>query len=227
MDRRMDLNNMSTVLFDFDGVLMQSIEDHHRSWNEVFRAYDREIGWEEFSVLEGQSLFAIAEQLCRHHGIAESESEKIGRAKNEIYLQQAKFKLYDGAMPLLDFMKKKNVRQGLVTGAHRDRLEKSVDNHFLSYFNAIVTADDVAHTKPHPEPFLKAASFMSAEIDECIVVENAPLGITAAKRAGMLCIAITSTLPEQFLTEADLIINNLKELSMLFEGVSIENNSGK
>ncbi|MBL7996112.1 HAD family phosphatase [bacterium] len=223
----MDLNNISTVLFDFDGVLMQSIEDHYRSWNDVFRTYDREIGWEEFSVLEGQSLFAIAEQLCRHHGIAVSESEKIGRMKNEIYLQKAKFKLYDGAMPLLDFLKKKNVRQGLVTGAHRDRFEKSVDGHFRSYFDAIVTADDVVHTKPHPEPFLKAASFMSAEIRECMVVENAPLGITAAKRAGMLCIAIASTLPEQFLTEADLILNNLNELSKLFESVRIEGNSGK
>lgn len=216
----MDLKNISAVLFDFDGVLMQSIEDHHRSWNEAFRVYHAEIGWEEFSVLEGQSLYAIAKQLCERHGIDESESEKIGRSKNDIYLRSAKLNLYDGAFPLLHLIKEKKFRMALVTGAHRDRFEKSVDHYFLSYFDAIITADDVGHTKPHPEPFLKASARLGFQAANCLVIENAPLGIESAKRAGMLCIALTTTLSENFLTKADLIVRDLSDLKKLFEDVN-------
>jgi beta-phosphoglucomutase len=208
----MNLKNIHAILFDFDGVLMQSIEDHHRSWNEVFRSYDTEIGWEEFSVLEGQSLYTIARQLCQRHGIDESESEKIGRTKNEIYLRSAKLKLYDGVFPLLDTVKEKKLKMALVTGAHRDRFERSVNERFLSYFDAVVTADDVTHTKPDPEPFRMASSKLGMKNHECIVVENAPLGITSAKQAGMYCVALTTTLSDRWLKDADLIINNLDDL---------------
>lgn len=208
----MNLKNIHAILFDFDGVLMQSIEDHHRSWNEVFRSYNTEIGWEEFSVLEGQSLYTIARQLCQRHGIDESESEKIGRTKNEIYLRSAKLKLYDGVFPLLDAVKEKKIKMALVTGAHRDRFERSVNERFLSYFDAVVTADDVTHTKPDPEPFRMASSKLGMTSDECIVVENAPLGITSAKQAGMYCVALTTTLSDRWLKDADLIIKNLADL---------------
>ena len=219
MNPNIDLKNKLAVLFDFDGVLMQSIEDHHRSWNEVFRSYNTEIGWEEFSVLEGQSLYAIARQLCQRHGFDESESEKIGRTKNEIYLRTARLKLYDGVYPLLDVVKEKKMKLALVTGAHRDRFERSVNEAFLSYFEAVVTADDVMHTKPDPEPFIKAASKLGVENSKCIVVENAPLGIESAKKAGMFCIALTTTLTESFLKGGDLIVNNLKDLKNIFKDI--------
>lgn len=214
--------NIRTVLFDFDGVLMRSIEDHHRSWNEVFRQYDTEIGWEEFSTLEGQSLYTIAEQLCRHHGIDVSQSEKIGRAKNDLYLKTATLKLYDGAVHLLDTLKRRKLQIGLVTGAHRDRFEISVDHHFLSYFDAIITADDVTQTKPDPEPYLKAVAFIGTPANECVVVENAPLGIESAKRAGIPVIALTTTLSEKYLEDADLIVNSLSDVGDLFKEIRIE-----
>lgn len=217
----MNLQKKRAILFDFDGVLMKSIEDHHRSWNAIFRSYNTEIGWEEFSVLEGQSLYAIARQLCQIHGIDEAESEKIGRAKNDIYLRSAELKLYDGVFPLLDSVREKRIKMALVTGAHKDRFERSVNAAFLSYFDVVVTADDVAHTKPDPEPFITAARRLDVPENECIVVENAPLGITSAKRANMFCIALTTTLPERFLKEADLITGGLDELMNLFKDLSV------
>ncbi len=213
-----DLSDINAVLFDFDGVLMQSIEDHHRSWNEVFKTYGVEIGWEEFSVLEGQSLYTIAGQLCRHHGIDESEAEKIGRMKNQVYLSTAKPKFYDGVFPVLEYLHADGKCLALVTGAHRDRFDRSVDERFLSYFDAVITADEVQHTKPHPEPFLKAAAELGIENERCVVIENAPLGVTSAKRAGMRCIALTTTLGEEHLAEADLIVGSLADLKRVFTG---------
>lgn len=223
----MDLRNIRAVLFDFDGVLMQSIEDHHRSWNEVFRTYGAEIGWEEFSVLEGQSLYAIAQQLCAAHGIDASESEKIGRRKNEIYLSTAKLNFYNGTIPLLEMLKQKKMRMALVTGAHRDRFQQSVNDHFLSYFSAVVTADDVTKTKPHPEPFLTAAKKTGLTPEKCLVIENAPLGIASAKMAGMQCIALTTTLTKDYLKEADKVVGDLFELKKMLESEikPLENNN--
>jgi beta-phosphoglucomutase len=211
------LAGITTILFDFDGVLMQSIEDHHRSWNLAFHAYRVEIGWEEFSILEGQSLYTIARQLCGNHHIAETEAENIANTKNEIYLRTSKIRLYDGALPLLSFLKEKNYCLGLVTGAHRDRFDQTVEESFKSYFQIIVTADDVRKTKPDPEPFLTAAERLKKNRSECVVVENAPLGVEAAKNAGMLCAALTTTLPERFLHRADWTGNGLGDIKELFE----------
>jgi beta-phosphoglucomutase len=218
---KFDWANIEAVLLDFDGVLMQSIEDHHRSWNEVFRAYGATIGWEEFCVLEGQSLFAISRQLCRQHDIDETKAEEIGRAKNDVYLNTANPKLYDDVYPFLELLRKDSIAMALVTGAHRDRFERSVNADFLTYFDAVITADDVTYTKPEPEPFLKAAKKLGLTSDQCVVIENAPLGITSAKRAGMRCIALRTTLSESFLSEADLIFHNLGELKNIFAEESI------
>ncbi len=217
MTLRKRLASITTILFDFDGVLMQSIEDHHRSWNRAFERYDAEIGWEEFSVLEGQSLFSIAQQLCANHGVQRSEAERIAKVKNGIYLTTSKIRLYGGTIPVLNFFKRNKYSLGLVTGAHRDRFNQTVNAAFKNYFQVIITADDVRKTKPDPEPFLKAARALEKNKSECLVVENAPLGVEAAKKAGMLCAALTTTLPKRFLSRADWIGRDVREIKTLFE----------
>lgn len=205
------------VLFDFDGVLMQSIEDHHRSWNEAFTKYSVTIGWEEFCLLEGQNLYTIARQLCRQYGVAESEADAIASRKNEIYKTTAAMKLYPFTNEIITLVEKKKMRKGLVTGALRDRFEASVGPVFTGRFDTIVTADEVRHTKPHPEPYLKAASALAIAPERCLVIENAPLGIASARSAGMSCIALTTTLPEKLLKDADRVLPDLQTLYGLFD----------
>lgn len=202
------------VLFDFDGVLIQSIEDHHRSWNAVFKDFGVSISWEEFASLEGQSLFWISERLCLNHGIASEYAEAIALRKNEIYKESAEIKFYPGALDLIDELKK-DFALALVTGAHRDRFHHSVDATFTSTFQAIVTADDVHSRKPSPEPYLKASEHLKISAPECVVVENAPFGIESAKRAGMRCIALRTTLRDDFLKGADRIVDNVIQIQSI------------
>lgn len=199
------------VLFDFDGVLIQSIEDHHRSWNAVFKDHGVNISWEEFASLEGQSLFWISERLCLNHGIAPEYAEAIALRKNEIYKKSAEIKFYPGALDLLDELKK-DFALALVTGAHRDRFDHSVTATFKSTFQTIVTADDVHSRKPSPEPYMKASENLKTVAAECVVVENAPFGIESAKRAGMRCIALRTTLKDEALKGADWIVDDVTQI---------------
>jgi len=202
------------VLFDFDGVLIQSIEDHHRSWNSVFKEYGAVIGWDEFASLEGQSLYWISQRLCQNHGIDMKHAHPIASQKNEIYKKSMAVTFYDGALELLAHLQPR-VRLGLVTGAHRDRLEHTVDEGFKSLFGTIVTADDVATKKPSPEPYLRAATGLQVLPAQCVVVENAPFGIESACRAGMKCVAVRSTLGDSFLSKADWIVDDIAQTRLV------------
>jgi beta-phosphoglucomutase len=108
----------------------------------------------------------------------------------------------------------------VVTGGMRDRVNEIINNHFRDYFSATVTSDDVKDTKPFPEPYLKGASSLGLAPKDCIVVENAPMGIKAGKQAGMFVIAITTTLKKEYLEEADLIVESFDEVNNYLLGSS-------
>lgn len=104
---------------------------------------------------------------------------------------------------------------GFVSGASYVRLARSLSQEFFKNLDVIITGDKVDNCKPHPEPYLNAAKALSISPTECIVVENAPMGIESAKRAGMFCIAICSTLEKNYLQKADVVIDkfmNLEEI---------------
>lgn len=206
------LGDIDAILFDFDGVVIRSIEDHFRSWNQAFARFGVRVQWNEFAVLEGQSLYTIASQLCKLYNIPQSEHRAIASEKNALYLTTASVRFYDDIFGALEYLRTQNKAIGLVTGAHRDRFDQTVDANFKNKFDVIITADDVTHTKPDPEPFLNAARKLKKLPSRCLVIENAPLGIEAAKKAGMPCLAVTTTLPPEFLSKADWIGKNITEV---------------
>jgi beta-phosphoglucomutase len=132
--------------------------------------------------------------------------------KERHYLSHNAFRFYDGALALLGDLRRAGVALALVSGAGRVRLTKTCGADFLELFGVVITGDDVTHGKPHPEPYLRAAEALVVPADRCLVVENAPLGIRAAKAAGMDCVAIMSTLGRPFLLDADLVVSSLDEI---------------
>ena len=98
------------------------------------------------------------------------------------------------------------------SGGFRDRVSSFLENHLDGYFSALVTSDDVINTKPFPEPYIKGAELLNLKSHECIVIENAPLGVRAGKDADMKVIAIQTTLGEEYLSEADYIVSTFDEV---------------
>jgi len=72
--------------------------------------------------------------------------------------------------------------------------------------------------KPHPEPYLRCARLLRVKPSQCVVIENAPFGIISAKKAGMFCLALTTSLPAEYLKEADMVVENLSETFGIIEG---------
>jgi len=201
---------MKVVLFDFDGVLIRSMEDHYEGWRLAMEDYGIEMAPEELYVREGAAVEELANQFTRKFNLPFEEASNIVEKKRQHYDQVKNIELYPDLLDLLNWARERDLRLGVVSGARRTRVVEALENFGITeYFDAVITLDDVFFTKPAPEPYLRAAEALNAKPEECVVIENAPFGIRSAKAANMSCIAITTTLSPMFLKEADVVSDNL------------------
>ena len=207
--------DFDAILFDFDGVLGRTVEDNERAWRIAFRECGMELDRDAYFLLEGKKADEIAATLLAQVGGDSALAPRIVQRKTEYYQQNNQFALYDGAEPLIEVLRGYGVKMAVVSGGSAARLHKPPTADLLQQFPVVVTGDDVKRTKPAPDPYLVAAERLAVEPGRCLVIENAPLGIAAAKAAGMACVAITSTLAAQYLSQADQILRNLDEVREL------------
>ncbi|MBU3923688.1 MAG: HAD family phosphatase [Nanoarchaeota archaeon] len=200
------------ILFDFDGTLADTMHNHFLAWESAFREFGIKIDKNTYYPLEGKRLIEIAEILAEKYGVAKTQAERIKKLKINHAANGEKPKLYQGVEELIDKLKSRNIKIGIVTASIKSFLEQKVDKDFLDKFDVILTSDMYEKGKPAPDPYIQGRKELGIENDECIVIENAPLGIKSAKAAGMYCIAIESTLDKTHLTEADLIVEKFQDL---------------
>ncbi len=204
---------MKAILFDFDGVLVQSMEDHFQGWRKALEKFGIEMNPEELYVMEGQGVKAVAHELTRKYNLPIESTSELIKDKQDYYNKIKKIRFYPNLLEVLNWATEKNLKMGVVTGGTRDRVNETIQNFGLdSFFGAIVTSDDVSETKPSPQPYLLAASLLDTDPKECIVIENAPLGIQSGKSAGMRVIGLTTTLNSHHLKEADVVVGDFREL---------------
>jgi beta-phosphoglucomutase len=200
------------VLFDFDGVVVNSMEIHYQAWQYVLNRFRIKIDRTEFFKMEGSGIERVGKSLVDIYKIDPKLLPGLIDEKRKYYDKIDKFQIYDGLIPLLNFLKIKRIPMAVVTGGSFMRVQSLVNKHLSGYFSGIITPEAVNRTKPDPEPYLKAAEILRLSSDQCLVIENAPLGIRAAKAAKMTVIAIQTTLPENYLKEADYIVKNFSQI---------------
>lgn len=200
------------VFFDFDGVIGKTMEDNYQAWKRAFSKYHINIDKNEYFLLEGVNTKKVAEYFLEKNSNNIEMAQEIACLKDKYYIENNRFCFYDGVEYLIPKFKEKGYLLGIVSGANHIRLLKILNDDFLKKIDVIITGDKVENCKPHPEPYLNAAKALSISPTECIVVENAPMGIESAKRAGMYCIAICSTLERKYLQKADKIIDTFIDL---------------
>lgn len=200
------------VVFDVDGVLLRSLENHLQSYQAVFRARGVEMDPRDMYLTEGKATREVATMLSAKYGLPTDEASiaQAMREKKAAFFALPLPPLYPGAADLVARLQAAGVKVGFASGSTRELLARLLGD-FYARFDATVTADDVARTKPDPEPYVTAFARLGVPAHEGIVVENAPLGIRAAKAAGARVIAITSTLSEADLAEEkpDLVVPDL------------------
>lgn len=196
---------VKAVFFDYDGVTEDTPRLNYASWKHVFARLEVNINEREYYLLEGHGPSKVSAALCAAYGLDSSHIEPLTREKEAHMRTLGASTTYKEVFGLLAALKDAGVMLGLVTGASRCRIDYSLSSQLRRSFDVIVTSDDVENTKPHPEPYQKAASSIGVTPAEALVLENAPLGIQSAKAGAFFCAAITTTLAAHDLAAADII----------------------
>ncbi len=213
--------DIKAILFDMDGVLYDSMKWHSKSWKDTMDEFRIPCTTNEFYLYEGMvGRNTINHIIKREKGrdATDQEKEIIYKRKSELFTQYNDGSLIPYAY---DFVKKVH-NEGfsciVVTGSGQPSLINKLEHSFPNMFNKekMVTAFDVKHGKPHPEPYLmglKKAGNLSP--NQAIVIENAPRGVEAAVAAGIFCIAVnTGPLPDQVLVDAgaNIVLPSMESL---------------
>lgn len=205
------------IIFDFDGVIGRTMEDNYRAWKRAFADHGLSLEKKEYLLLEGLSSKGVAEAILRKLGIGLEAVSDLAARKERYYLADHAFSFYPDVEALIGTLRSE-YRLGLVSGAADVRLKRTVLASFLEKFHVVITADDVRRPKPDPEPYRTACERLKINPGQALAIENAPLGIEAAKRAGLDCVGICSTLDPRHLVRADIRMGNISELYRAFAG---------
>jgi beta-phosphoglucomutase len=204
---------MKAIIFDMDGVLVDSMPDHAEAWKKAFASVGIRIERKDIYELEGSNHRQIVELIFRHFGLNPTEEEirELGRKKVEIFEKIEHVKPFEGIRELLSVLTPK-YKLAVVSGSSRRTVHSIINTFFPDIFQVIIDGDDVTNSKPAPEPYLKAVEKLGVPKEQCLVIENAPLGIRSAKSAGLRCIAIPTYLDRAYMKEADVIVDSHKAL---------------
>lgn len=217
--------NLRSVLFDMDGVLFDSMPNHAEAWHRATRQSDLCFSREEAYLHEGRTGAGTIHIIYRREKGREAtpeEIETIYRNKSTVFNKFPEAARMSGALELLKKVKQDGLFPMIVTGSGQKSLLKRLETNFPGLFTPelMVTAFDVKHGKPNPEPYLMALEKGKLNANECIVVENAPLGIRAAVAAGIFTVAVnTGPLDDQILLDggADLLFPSMEALDRQWE----------
>jgi sugar-phosphatase len=198
--------NCSAILFDLDGVLVDSTPSVSRQWSLWAREHNIDPA-KAIEVIHGRPTIEGVRLLAPHLDV-EAEAKKIEQCEIE---DTEGVVVMPGAAELLELLPPE--RWCVVTSGTRRLAMSRLNVGNLPVPKVLISADDVVNGKPNPEPYLKGAALLKIELAECLVIEDAPAGIDAAHAAGMKVVALMTTYPEAALQEADAIVTALADVS--------------
>ena len=208
--------SIGAVIFDLDGVIADTAPYHLRAWQETLGKRGVEFTEEHFRHSFGQRNDAIISSVLGK-GVSEPEMASIASEKEASFRRLARGRLrpLPGVIALIKSLAAAGFRLALASSTPRENIRLVTQSLGIGgYFQAIVGEGDVSEGKPSPQVFLVAAQRLGVEPRNCIVIEDALAGVTAAKKAGMRCIAVTTTHPKSSLGEADLVVDTLEAVTV-------------
>lgn len=220
---------LRAVLFDMDGVLYNSMPSHAKAWHRAMAHFGYDLPEQEAYMHEGRTGASTINIVSRRQrGVEESEEriQEIYRVKSQFFNEYPPAEPMPGALKLLRKLQAQGLKILIVTGSGQASLLDRLNHHFPGVFcrELMVTAFDVQRGKPDPEPYLMGLQKGGLRAEECVVVENAPLGVRAAKAAGIFTIAVnTGPLPDEALINegADLLLPSMLALCDVWEQLNV------
>ena len=219
-------SSFKAIFFDMDGVLFDSMPYHAKAWEEVMRANGLPFTAYDAYLNEGRTGQSVIQEASNivNKPCTDQQIEEIYRQKADAFkrMQPNGAQPMDGIKEVLAFLAEHQKQVWVVTGSGQLSLFAQLSTLHPTLFvrEQLITAYDVTHGKPHPEPYLKAWERSGLKKKECCVVENAPLGVRAAKNAGLFTIAVnTGILENERLSQekADVVLPNMHALLQWFQ----------
>ena len=212
------MKKINTVIFDMDGVVVDGMPYHIKSWKEALSTIDMAVSDLEIYLMEGMTGRETMEIFVKKSNrvISDETAENIIKLKRNIFNDIFTVTLIKEIKDFLLKLKEHKYNIALVTGTRLEVVKKVLNVGLNNVFEVIVTGEMVDKGKPDPEPYLKAVDMLNVKKEGYIVIENAPAGITSAKSAGLTCFAVQTSLPEEYLKDADRIFQCIDDVSNFF-----------
>ncbi len=208
---------IKAVIFDLDGVIVESENAHIEAEKQVLLKHNLVISAEELHRYTGTTAKAMFTELIAKYKLA-TTFEEINHQKEKILLKllEQDAKPTRGILSLIRELKRRGIRLAIGSSSTRKLIDYVLTKlNITSLFDCVLAAEDVEHSKPNPEIFLRAATKLGVSPDLCLVIEDAKLGVEAAKSAGMKCIGYRNPHSgNQDLSKADITTDDFSKLDI-------------
>lgn len=209
---------IQTVIFDMDGVIVDTEPIHHYAFYQHFKELDIEVSAEMYALFTGNSTKNVFEKLIATFNLQHDINSLINRKRdlfNEAFDKKKDLFLLDGVLNLIKNLNRNNIQLILASSSANVTIEKIFKRFDLhQYFSHIVSGEDFPKSKPDPAIFVHAAFLSNTKKENCIIIEDSTNGIVAAKAAGIFCIGYDSPNSKfQDYSQSDFVISNFSELN--------------
>ncbi len=209
---------VEAVLFDMDGVLADSVPLHVNAWNYALQEYKLPLlDRAAYLTALGRTNLDMIEKFLGRYGIHLA----LGYRKEIVAVKEHRFRelvkgdvqTLPGVIDWLEFLQQKYIPCAVASSGEMANIVVVLDAlHLADYFLSILSGALLPASKPDPMLFLLAAASLGANANKCLVVEDAPAGIQAAKAASMLCCGLSTTCSPEHLGQADILLQNLADV---------------
>lgn len=205
---------VKAIIFDMDGVITNTMPDHYFAWKKVLQEAGVRVNFLDIYAREGQRGILSVKELFKKYKkkLTPDLAEKLLLKKEVLFKKIVKKRFITGARRFIKNEYARGFDLGLVTGTSRHEMLHMLPKEIYKLFKVTVTGNDVVKGKPHAEPYLKCIKHLGIKRSEACVIENAPFGIQSAKSAGLICVALQTSLPKRYLAKADVIVPGYKQL---------------
>jgi beta-phosphoglucomutase len=209
------LQELDAVIFDMDGVLIDSMPSHARAWITVLQELGVRITPADVYAREGEAGAVSLSHFLSQSGVSPTPEfiRDLLARKEKVFKQTSNLQVFAGVRELLAELRRLGKKLAIVTGTAWDELQVALPSDLKAYFAVFVTGDRVRRGKPDPEPYLTALRDLGVGPQRAVVVENAPLGILSAKAAGLYCLAVATSMHCSELSRADACFQDIPSLA--------------